>query len=115
LQLRFNGGRTKWVHDAVLKIAKDLRNAEIRVSVIWVFDPMDQNDCMGWPLWTCGYYGPIGQFTEALHKLGFKVLTYIDPYVRSVLIPYPLCECPQKVLDNCYACSLELREVCKTV
>jgi alpha-D-xyloside xylohydrolase len=76
--------------DAVLKIAKDLRNAEIPVSAIWVFDLMDQNDCMGWPLWTYGYYGPIGQFTEALHKLGFKVLTYIDPYVRSLLIPYPL-------------------------
>lgn len=76
--------------DAVLRVAENLRSAKIPVSAIWVFDLMDQKDCMGWPLWTYGYYAPIGQFTEALHKLGFKVLTYIDPYVRSLLIPYPL-------------------------
>jgi alpha-glucosidase (family GH31 glycosyl hydrolase) len=74
----------------VLKIAQDLRNARIPASALWVSDLMDQRDNMGWPLWTAGYYGPPGPFAEALHKLGFKVLAYLQPYVRSLLLPYPL-------------------------
>ncbi|MGO9275434.1 MAG: glycoside hydrolase family 31 protein [Terriglobia bacterium] len=76
--------------EAVLKDAQDLRNARIPVSALWVSDLMDPNDNIGWPLWTAGYYGPPGPFTEDLHKLGFKVLAYFYPYVRSLLLPYPL-------------------------
>jgi alpha-glucosidase (family GH31 glycosyl hydrolase) len=75
---------------SVLKIAQDLRSAKIPVSALWVSDLMDHRDNMGWPLWTAGYYGPPGQFAGDLHKLGFKVLVYLQPYVRSLLLPYPL-------------------------
>jgi alpha-D-xyloside xylohydrolase len=76
--------------EAVLKDAQDLRNAKIPVSALWVSDLMDQRDNIGWPLWTYGYYGDPRSFTEDLHKLGFKVLAYFYPYVRSLLLPYPL-------------------------
>ena len=76
--------------EAVLKDAQDLRAARIPVSALWVSDLMDQKDNIGWPLWTYGYYGLPGPFTEDLHKLGFKVLAYLYPYVRSLLLPYPL-------------------------
>jgi sulfoquinovosidase len=76
--------------EAVLKDAQNLRNAGIPVSALWVSDLMDPSDNVGWPLWTTGYYGPPGSFTEDLHKLGFKVLGYFYPYVRSLLYPYPL-------------------------
>jgi alpha-glucosidase len=74
----------------VLKLAQDLRSAKIPVSAVWVSDLMDQGDNMGWPLWTAGYYGTPGQFAETLHKLGFKILAYLQPYVRSLLLPYPI-------------------------
>jgi alpha-glucosidase (family GH31 glycosyl hydrolase) len=76
--------------DAVLKDAADLRRAKIPVSALWVSDLMDQENNVGWPLWTFGYYGLPGSFTADLHKLGFKVLGYFYPYVRSLLLPYPL-------------------------
>lgn len=76
--------------DAVLKDARRIREEGIPMSALWVSDLMDQSVNIGWPLWTYGYYGTTGQFSDALHKLGFKVLAYFYPYVRSLLLPYPL-------------------------
>ena len=75
---------------AVGKDAQNLRNARIPVSALWVSDLLDPQDNIGWPLWTAGYYGPPGPFTAEMHQLGFKVLAYFYPYIRPLLLPYPL-------------------------
>ena len=76
--------------DAVLRDARSLREDKIPVSAIWTFDVMDKGDIMGWPLWWTGYYPDPRKFTDQLHAMGFKSLTYIHPYLRSVLDPYNL-------------------------
>lgn len=74
----------------VLEDARRLRKAKIPSSAIWVYDVMGHGDIMGWPLWWTGYYPEPRQLTDALHTMGFKVLTYVHPYLRSVLYPYNL-------------------------
>jgi alpha-D-xyloside xylohydrolase len=76
--------------DLVLKEAQRLREEKIPSSAIWIFDVMEQGDIMGWPLWWTGYYPEPRQLTDQLHGMGFKVLTYVHPYLRSVLYPYNL-------------------------
>jgi alpha-glucosidase (family GH31 glycosyl hydrolase) len=76
--------------DSVVREARRLRDEKIPAGAIWTFDVMDQGDIVGWPLWWTGYYPRRREFTDALHAMGFKVLTYIHPYVRSVLDPYNL-------------------------
>ena len=76
--------------DAVLRDARKLREDKIPSSAIWTFDVMDKGDLMGWPLWWTGYYPDPRKFTDQLHAMGFKSLTYIHPYLRSVLDPYNL-------------------------
>lgn len=74
----------------VLEDARRLRQNQIPSSAIWLFDAMGKGDIMGWPLWWTGYYPRPRHLTDQLHDLGFKVLTYIHPYLRSVLDPYVL-------------------------
>jgi alpha-glucosidase (family GH31 glycosyl hydrolase) len=74
----------------VLEDARKLRQEKIPSSAIWVYDVMGQGDIMGWPLWWTGYYPDPRQLTDTLHTMGFKVLTYVHPYLRSVLYPYNL-------------------------
>ncbi|MGH9515386.1 MAG: glycoside hydrolase family 31 protein [Terriglobales bacterium] len=74
----------------VLADARKLRENRIPSSAIWLFDAMGQGDIMGWPLWWTGYYPEPRKLTDQLHDLGFKVLTYVHPYLRSVLDPYVL-------------------------
>jgi alpha-D-xyloside xylohydrolase len=74
----------------VFKDAHRLREQGIPASAIWVFDLMDAPTNMGWPYWTLGYYGTPRELTDRLHKLGFKVLTYVHPYVHSQLLPYTM-------------------------
>ncbi len=74
----------------VLEDARRLRKEKIPSSAIWTFDVMGQGDIMGWPLWWTGYYPNPRHLTDQLHGMGFKVLTYVHPYLRSVLDPYNL-------------------------
>lgn len=74
----------------VLDDARNLRQNRIPSSAIWTYDVMGKGDIMGWPLWWTGYYPHPEQFTAQLHSMGFKVLTYVHPYLRSVLDPYNL-------------------------
>lgn len=74
----------------VLEDARRLRKDGIPASAIWTFDVMGKDGIMGWPLWWTGYYPHPRQFTDSLHGMGFKVLTYVHPYLRSVLEPYNL-------------------------
>lgn len=74
----------------VLEDARRLRKDGIPASAIWTFDVMGKGGIMGWPLWWTGYYPHPRQFTDQLHAMGFKVLTYVHPYLRSVLDPYNL-------------------------
>ena len=74
----------------VLEEAERLRKEKIPSSAMWTFDVMGQGDIMGWPLWWTGYYPDPRKFTDQLHGMGFKSLTYVHPYLRSVLDPYNL-------------------------
>jgi len=82
-----------WVSGAqgfgpVVRGANRLRQQGIPASALWVFDLMDEESNLGWGSWTSGHYGEPGPFTERLHRLGFKVLGYVHPYVRSRLLPF---------------------------
>ena len=74
----------------VLQEAERLRKEKIPSSAMWTFDVMGKGDIMGWPLWWTGYYPDPRKFTDQLHSMGFKALTYVHPYLRSVLNPYNL-------------------------
>jgi alpha-glucosidase (family GH31 glycosyl hydrolase) len=76
--------------DKVLADARTLRQDKIPASAIWTYDVMGKGDIMGWPLWWTGYYPNPRHFTDKLHSMGFKVLTYVHPYLRSMLDPYNL-------------------------
>jgi alpha-glucosidase (family GH31 glycosyl hydrolase) len=72
----------------VLKDAARLRAAGIPASALWVWDVMDDQSNHGWGFWTVGYYGQPGEFNPKLHQLGFKVLGYVHPYVRPLMLPF---------------------------
>lgn len=74
--------------ERVLNVARRLRREGIPSSAIWVYDLMDTPTNTGWPLWTVGFYGSPRPFTDELHNLGFKAMTYFYPFVRSLLAPY---------------------------
>jgi alpha-glucosidase (family GH31 glycosyl hydrolase) len=50
---------------------------------------MDEPANLGWPLWAPGYYGEPAKFASELHRRGYYVLTYVHPYVREQMVPYP--------------------------
>jgi len=70
--------------------AKRLRQNAIPASAIWTYDVMGKGDIMGWPFWSVGSYPNPRQFTDQLHGMGFKSLTYVHPYLSSILAPYNL-------------------------
>ena len=74
----------------VLEDAERLRREKIPSSAMWTYDVMGRGDIMGWPLWWTGYYPDPRKLTDQLHGMGFKALTYVHPYVRSMLNPYNL-------------------------
>ena len=73
----------------VLDTAQRLRVEAIPASALWVFDAMDEPNNLGWPFWFGSYYGDARTFTDTLHGLGYRVLTYVHPYVRKQILPYP--------------------------
>jgi alpha-glucosidase (family GH31 glycosyl hydrolase) len=75
---------------AVLADAERIREERIPMSALWVSDMMNDPTNLGWPLWTVGYYGSPREFNDKLHSLGFRVLGYVHPYVRLLLLPYRL-------------------------
>jgi alpha-glucosidase (family GH31 glycosyl hydrolase) len=88
---------TKGLHDlgafyneGVLSEAQRLRELRIPASALWIQDFVDPTANLGWPLWTVGFYGAPRQVAQNLHKLGFKVLVYTNPWVNSILAPYLL-------------------------
>ncbi len=74
----------------VLDIAARIRNEGIPASALWVFDDLDEPSNIGWPFWFGSYYGSSREFTDLLHGQGFKVLSYVHPYVRQQDLPYTL-------------------------
>lgn len=76
--------------DAVSEIGHKLREDGIPASAIWTFDVMGKGDIQGWPLWWTGYYPDPRRFTDELHGMGFRALTYVHPYLRAALDPYNL-------------------------
>lgn len=76
--------------DATLAVAKQLRQAKIPASALWAYDQLDPSTNIGWPFWTAGYYGPPRAYTDSLHNMGFKALTYLNNFVWSRLVPYTL-------------------------
>ncbi len=74
---------------AVLDTAQRIRLEGMPASALWVYDQNDEQDNIGWPFWFSNFYGDAREFTDTLHGQGFKVLSYVHPYVRAVLFPYP--------------------------
>jgi alpha-glucosidase (family GH31 glycosyl hydrolase) len=75
---------------AVLNDAQRLRLDHVPASALWVFDELDEHNNLGWPFWFGSYYGDARTFSNTLHGLGFKILTYVHPYVREAMFPYPV-------------------------
>ena len=75
---------------AVLDLAKRVRAEGIPASALWVFDELDEPNNLGWPFWYSSYYGNPRTFNDVLHAQGFKVLGYVHPYVRELMLPYPV-------------------------
>ena len=73
---------------AVLDVAQRIRDEGMAASALWIYDQNDEADNLGWPFWFSSYYGDPRAFVDTLHGLGFKVLTYVHPYVRSEILPY---------------------------
>ncbi len=74
--------------DSVLDRANELRDLKIPSDVLWLFDFDDPESNTGWTLWTNGYYGNLRKLTDSLHRLNFKVLTYLRPFVNRNLSYY---------------------------
>ncbi len=74
--------------DSVIYRANELRRLNIPSDVLWLFDFDDPESNTGWTLWTNGYYGNLRNLTDTLHKLNFKVLTYLRSYVDTNLSYY---------------------------
>ena len=73
--------------DAVMDMATKIRADGIPASALWVFDEMDDQNNLGWPFWFSSSYGEPREFTDMLHGRGFKVLSYVHPYVRERIQP----------------------------
>ena len=73
---------------AVLEVAHRIRSENMPASALWIYDQNDETDNLGWPFWFASFYGDPRSFVDTLHGQGFKVLTYVHPYVRSEILPY---------------------------
>ena len=74
----------------VLEAAQRIRTQGIPASALWIYDQNDQTNNLGWPFWFASYYGDARTFVDTLHGLGYKVLTYVHPYVRQQVLPYTM-------------------------
>ncbi len=74
--------------DSVLYLAHFLRNTQIPVDAIWLFDFDDPESNTGWTYWTNGYFGNLRYVTDSLHALDFKVLTYLRSFSNKRLSYY---------------------------
>lgn len=72
----------------VLDLAHRIRDQAMPTSALWVYDQNDEVDNLGWPFWFSNYYGDPRRFVDTLHGQGFRVLTYVHPYIRSTMLPY---------------------------
>ncbi len=73
---------------AVLDVARRIRVAGVPASALWIFDEQDQENNLGWPFWFNSYYGDPRKFNDELHGQGFRVLTYVHPYIRETQFPF---------------------------
>ena len=73
---------------AVLDSAHRIRAEDMPASALWVYDQNDVKNNLGWPFWFSSYYGEPRSFVETLHGQGFRVLTYVHPYLREQMEPY---------------------------
>ena len=73
---------------AVLDEAHRIRTEGMPASALWIYDQNDEASNLGWPFWFSSYYGDARTFVNTLHGQGFKVLTYMHPYVRQQILPY---------------------------
>ena len=75
--------------DVVLNEAALIREKEIPVSAIWIFDQENPMSNTGWTHWTYGYYGRDMNFVnDSLHRMGFKSMSYLRPSVTKDLTYY---------------------------
>ena len=84
--------------DSVIYRARLIRQLEIPVTAIWIFDIDDPSSNTGWTYWTNGYFGNPRDITDTLHSLHFKVLTYLRSFVNKDLSYYDL---PNPVYAYC--------------
>ncbi len=75
---------------AVLQAAHAIRADDIPASALWVYDQNDEKNNLGWPFWFASYYGDPRSFVDTLHGQGFRVLTYVHPYLREQMEPFYL-------------------------
>ena len=73
---------------AVLDVAKRIRAEDIAASALWIYDEQDEANNLGWPFWFNSYYGDPRALNDVLHGQGFRVLTYVHPYLRDTQFPF---------------------------
>lgn len=69
--------------DAVMEKARLLRREHIPCSALWVYDASDPKGNISWPICPMhhsGVYHDVPGLVDQLHKMGFKVQTYLFPY-----------------------------------
>ncbi|MBE0655283.1 MAG: glycoside hydrolase family 31 protein, partial [Bacteroidales bacterium] len=75
--------------DKVLKDAKFLKDKNVPVTGIWIFDQEDPLSNTGWTLWTNGYYGrSVRSMNDSLESMGYRSLTYLRPSIPKELSYY---------------------------
>ncbi len=74
--------------DSVLAKASRLKQKDMPVSAVWLFDMDDPNTSTGWPYWSRGIYTDYRKLTDSIHSLGFKALTYLRPFGYKDLLYY---------------------------
>lgn len=74
--------------ESVYEKANLLKEWNIPVSAIWLFDMDDPSTSTGWSMWSKGFYGNYRSLTDHLHDMGFKVLTYLRPFSNEDLVYY---------------------------
>ena len=74
---------------AVLDAARRIRVEAVPTSALWIYDEQDEPNNLGWPFWFNSYYGDPRTLNDELHGEGFRVLTYVHPYLREKQFPFP--------------------------
>ena len=92
--------------DNVYNKIQELKALNIPVDAIWIFDYDDPKTNTGWAYWSKGYYGNPRELTDSIHKMGYKVLTYLRNYVDKDLFYYRF---PNPVYEYCQQNNLILQ------